>query len=775
MALNFPKLPGLGGGVADAKSRVFFIFAGIVGIGVLIYGLVKYFSGPDVSTGPSKVANTAANVQSVPGSQLSPEYYRALSQANVQATQQAQMSGGSAVPTLVNLPGQQAGFGTGNCTVLCGNDCTDVTNSINEMVKQGKLSQDEADKLLALAKGNVPVNQYAATLDDLVKQGKLTPDQARQLLDCYKNQYSNALIKESSAGMDALIKSGQLPVSVANDLLAFQKKHPTVAEYQAELARLVREGKISPAVAAQLLAQYTQQQQKELAKENAFKIQQMAQSGEVTAEVAKTLTDLQNKNVPVDQYAAELDRLVKEGKLTPAAAAKLLEQYKQQKLGAVSTNAINDMVAKKEAAAAAELDDMVKSGKISRETANQLADLQKKNVTPEEYQRYLEQLVKEGKLSPEDAKKLLATYKGVYAARTEAKKLIALRENNASLSECTDELKTAVSAGVVTPDQAAQMVKECRPTAVPIGITPSVEGSLPGAADFAKLQQQIASQQVQAGPPPETQTAAFAEADEKAKAQALQDRQQRILELQAAMSNQAQQLITAWQPVTMTHVGGSAAPDKDKGKTGSATGTGTSTTETTTTTTTTTGRPLIKAGTILFAVLDTEANSDYPDSPVMATIVQGNLKGAKLLGKLQSNLGPNQDRISLTFTAMSMDAWPTNKPINAFAIDPDTARTVLASDIDHHYATRYGAMMATSFLSGYASAITQAGSTSTTGVFGTTTTHPSLSPASKLAVGLGQIGTNLNSVVQAYTNIPLTVKVNAGVGLGILFMGDVAQ
>lgn len=778
MALNFPKLPGLGGGVADAKSRVFFIVAGVIGVGVLIYALVKYLGGDDASTGPSKVANTAANVQSVPGSQLSPEYYRALSQANVQATQQAQMTGGSAVPTLVNVPGQQSGFGgTGNCTVLCGNDCTDVTNSINEMVKSGKFSQEEADKLLALAKGNVPVTQYAVTLDDLVKQGKLTPDQARQLQDCYKNQYASVLLKDSSAGMDALIKSGQLPVAVANDLLAFQKKHPTVAEYQAELERLVREGKISPAVAAQLLAQYTQQQQKELAKENAFKLQQMAQAGEVTADVAKTLTELQNKNIPVDQYAAQLDRLVKEGKLTPAAAAKLLEQYKQQKLGAVSTNATNDLVAAKEAAAVAELDDMVKSGRISRDTADQLAAMQKKNVTPEEYQRYLEQLVKEGKLSPEDAKKLLATYKGVYATRVEAKKLLALRENNASLSQCTEELKSAVTAGLVTPDQAAQLVKECRPTAVPVGITPSVEGNLPGAADFAKLQQQIAAQQVQQPPPIEVQKEEFAEADDKAKMEALQARQQRILDMQMAMSNQAQQLVTAWQPVTMLHVAGSPPADKGKGGTGSSaeSGTGKGGSETTTTTTTTTGRPMIKAGTILFAVLETEANSDYPDSPVMATIVQGPLKGAKLLGKLQSNLGPNQDRISLTFTAMSMDAWPTNKPINAFAIDPDTARTVLASDIDHHYAMRYGAMMATSFLSGYASAITQAGSTSTTGVFGTTTTHPQLSPASKLAVGLGQIGTNLNSVVQAYTNIPLTVKVNAGVGLGILFMSDVAQ
>src|SRR5690348_336367 len=119
MATNFPKLPGFG--TTNAKSRIFFIFAGIVGISVLIYAGIKFFGGGATTTGPSRVANAPSGLQSVPGSQLTPEYYQALKQANVQATQQAQMSGGSAVPTLVNIPGQQpAAFGaTGDCGVIC--------------------------------------------------------------------------------------------------------------------------------------------------------------------------------------------------------------------------------------------------------------------------------------------------------------------------------------------------------------------------------------------------------------------------------------------------------------------------------------------------------------------------------------------------------------------------------------------------------------------------------------------------------------------------------
>jgi polyhydroxyalkanoate synthesis regulator phasin len=713
MALNLPKLSGFGAAM-DAKTRIFLIFFSILGISIIGYVAISFFGGSSSTTGASKVANPAAGLQSVPGSQLSPEYYQALRQANVQATQQAQMSGGSAVPTLVNVPGQQSFGPSGNCTVLCpGEDNVDVTNDVNDLVKQGKLTQEEADKLNALSKANVPVEQYAAALEELVRQGKLTPEQARKLLEAYKKQHANALLTDSAQSMDAMIKSGQLSVAAANELLALQKKHLTPAEYAAELERMVREGKISPAVAAQLLAQYTQQQQKELAKQGAFTLQQMAAAGQITADVAKRLADLQNKNIPVDQYEAELNRLVAEGKLTPAAAAKLLEQYKKQRVSVAATGAISQLM--REGGAKAEL----------------------------------------------------------------AKRLLAMQGNNASLQSYTDELKRAVQAGTISPEMAAQLLKEYSASLTPVapvgGVAPGVSPALPGAEDFAKLQQQLQSQQAaptpqQAATPP---TAEFLAAQAQAKAEAEQARLQRIQELQSAMSNQAQQLITAWQPVNMQHVGGSGALEgKDKQKSGAEIASGKTDKSGSSSSGKTGGVPLIKAGTILYAVLDTGVDSDYPDTPVMATIVQGPYKGAKLLGKMQAKQGPNQEKISLTFSTMGMDMWPTNKGINAFAIDPDTARTVMASDVDHHYALRYGSIMATSFLTGYSSAITNEG-TSTTGIFGTSTAHPALSPGNKLAVGLGQIGTNLSSVVQKYADTPITVKVNAGVGLGILFMADV--
>jgi type IV secretory pathway VirB10-like protein len=706
MAFNFPGVKFFS--TADAKTRVFILLLAITGISFILYVGVRYLSGNSAGTGPSRVANAPSGLQSVPGSQLSSEYYRALMQANTQAAQQAQITGGSAVPTLVNVPGQQTS--SQSCTILCpGEEGANVANDINDLVKSGVLSQTDANNLLDLAKKNVSPDEYAAALAELVRQGKLTPEQARKLLEAYKKQHEKGLITSSATLMDGLIKSGKLPLDVANSLLALQKQKVTPAEYAAELARLVKEGKISPETAAQLLAAYTQQQAKEAAKLNAFKLQQMAKKGEITADVAKQLADLQAKNIPADQYAAELQKLVAQGKLTPAAAAKLLADYKAQKI--------------------------IPGGML----------------------------------------KQLAAKGGASAAL--AQRLMDLQANNATLSQYADELKRAVQAGLLTPEQAAELMQQYQAAmAAPLasGTTPGVDANIPGAEEFAKLQQRI---QQPTDATVSAPTEQFAAAQAQAAADMEQARQQRIQQLVSAMSSQAQSLVTAWQQVPVIQHQAGIPEEKSKipsAQVASKTGAG-RTDSASQAAAVPSGPPLIKAGSILFAVLDTGVDSDYPDTPVMATIVEGKFKGAKLLGKLSANQGPGQDRIALNFTLMDEENWPKTKNVTAFAIDPDTARTVLASSVDYHYMTRYGALFASSFLSGYASAIQSAGSTSTTGIFGSSTSHPELNAGSKIAVGLGQVGTAWSNAVQSYINTPPTIKVNSGVGLGILFMADVTE
>ncbi len=734
MAIKLPSFKVFS--ATGAKSRVFLLLTVLVGIGIAVFFIVDYLSG-NKSAGTSRVAAPPSGLQSTPGSTLTPDYSRSLMQANAQIAQQAQMTGTSAVPTLINVATPQSFPQTQNCTVLCPSpDNVDVANDINDLVKAGKLPKKDADILLAMAKNNVPVDEYAAELDRLVKEGKLTPEQARKLLEQYKKQHQNALLNETAKPMDVLIKSGKLPLDTANELLALQKSDVSPADYAEELNRLVREGKISPQVSAQLLGQYSQQQAREATKQGIFELKQLARSGAITPDVANQLADMQNKNVPVDQYAAMLQRLVAEGKITPAEAAKLLAEYKARraKLGG----------------AAGVLETMIQQ--LDIECQNALAQQKKAGI--------------------QDPKKIPPGCQKLSDLKAQAARLAALQANNASPAAYGEELKRAVQSGLISPTDAATLMQYYQAAIMPLTNAPVAETNLPTTEDFARLQQAIQAQPVPEQVAQAAPTAQFDQAAAQAEQLALQERLQRIQQLQAAMSSQAQSLIAAWQPPKMAHVAGSGS-GSGSGKPGEGFPGGRNVPpggSATSITTTVSERPFIKSGTIMFAVLDTAVDSDYPDTPVMVTIVQGPMKGARLIGKL--SLAQGMDRVSLNFNLMDRDDWSKTKTVSAFAIDPDTARTVMASSVNHHYLMRYGSLFASSFMTGFASGIQNAG-TSTTGIFGTSTSHPKLSFGSNVAVALGQVGTAFSNVVQGYVNTPNTVKINSGVGLGILFMADV--
>ena len=760
MALDLSKLNFFNR--LSARARVLFLLAVVFGVILLVYFGTRWLSDGSKTTGPSRIASVPSGLQSVPGGTLTPEYQNAITQSNAQAAQQAQITGGSAVPTLINIGGQAA---SGGC-IICAESSANVRNQLDDWARQGKIAPEVSQALQQLADSNVPVGDYAAALDQLVKEGKLTPEQARQLLAEYKKQHANKLLADSGKAMDSLIKSGQLPLSAANDLLAAQKANVTPAEYANLLQDLVRQGKISPAIAQQLLAQYSQQRAKEIVDQSISSLHQLARSGQISPEIESALVELESKMVPLDVYSNALQQYITAGKIIPLVANKILDEFKAQKAAIGPTGSISQMLAAAVSAAYAEVSELLKTGKISQDVANQLNGLIQRDVPFDEFQKVINQLVQQNKLTPDIAKLKIGDYTLIKGLEDESQRLADLQNNNATPGAYADELKRAVQAGLLTPAQAAQLMQEY--LAAHAAQAPPVAT---GSGDFAKLQRaQQGAQVTTTVSPSEFESAAAQSASATS-----QDAQARFDALLAAMSGQAQQLIAAWQPPVMAYKAGApvtvTTTTTKVSSTSGESGSGTPVTAETLGA----GATLIKSGTILFAVLDTEANSDYPDSPILATIVEGPMKGAKLLGKLSvttSNTG-QMDRISLNFTLMNMDQWDKSKGVTAYAIDPDTARTVLASTVNYHYLMRFGAIMATSFLQGYANAITTSASTTTTGIFGTSTTRPEFSPSNKLMVGLGQVGQTLGAATQNYVNIPPTVRVDPGVSLGILFMADV--
>ena len=132
------------------------------------------------------------------------------------------------------------------------------------------------------------------------------------------------------------------------------------------------------------------------------------------------------------------------------------------------------------------------------------------------------------------------------------------------------------------------------------------------------------------------------------------------------------------------------------------------------------------------------------------------------------------DRVELSFTSVTMPDWPKVITIKAVAINPDTARTAIASSVNYHYLSRYGSLMASSFLEGYGQAIENSGNTTISGDGTVTSTSDTYSPSGRFLIALGNVGSKLSSAAEKNFSRKPTVKVDAGVSLGILFEGDVA-
>lgn len=180
------------------------------------------------------------------------------------------------------------------------------------------------------------------------------------------------------------------------------------------------------------------------------------------------------------------------------------------------------------------------------------------------------------------------------------------------------------------------------------------------------------------------------------------------------------------------------------------------------------GPAFVRAGSIVPAVMLTAINSDEP-GPVLAQIVTGPLKGARLIGQMVSS----DQRVVVQFSSLSMPGASQTFSISSFAIDPDTSRTGLATDVNNHYFLRYGLGLAAAFISGYGEAVQNAGSTTTTNAFGGTTTIMGDMTHKQIAESaFGKVGQKLGSELDKETNRAPTVSVASGTSVGVLFMAD---
>ena len=236
------------------------------------------------------------------------------------------------------------------------------------------------------------------------------------------------------------------------------------------------------------------------------------------------------------------------------------------------------------------------------------------------------------------------------------------------------------------------------------------------------------------------------------------------------MSGQARELLTSWAPpATQNYVAGKVEEKSKEGGAAAAVAGGKGTAAAGASTEQDNIAYTVKAGSVKFAILDTAINSDE-QSPILATIVStGDLKGAKLIGQFTRV----DKRVLISFNKLSLPSLKNSIPINAVAIDPNTARTAVADRVNSHYLLRYGSLFGSAFLSGIAQALSQQGSTTVSATDGSVTrTFPPLNTTEKALVALGNVGTQYGAVLGQNFNTPPTVKVKSGASIGILLMND---
>lgn len=180
---------------------------------------------------------------------------------------------------------------------------------------------------------------------------------------------------------------------------------------------------------------------------------------------------------------------------------------------------------------------------------------------------------------------------------------------------------------------------------------------------------------------------------------------------------------------------------------------------------------LIPAGQILYAQTITASDSDSP-GPVLVEVVDGEFKGARLIGAFQVN--DATDRLILQFTQMTL---PDGKSlaVNAYAVDPVTAQTSVVSDVDRRWLERYGPLIAASFVTGFSEAVATAGSTVTVLTDSVTTTEGEPSTTESLFAGVARAGEAIaNNIAASAPKGPL-VMLESGYPVGLLFIAPVLE
>jgi len=179
---------------------------------------------------------------------------------------------------------------------------------------------------------------------------------------------------------------------------------------------------------------------------------------------------------------------------------------------------------------------------------------------------------------------------------------------------------------------------------------------------------------------------------------------------------------------------------------------------------------LIKAGAQLFAVSDLALSSDYLGPVSLSILEAGPLYRAKLLGSMVHL----EDKMRLELTRIVLESGE-DFSINAVALDLKTTYAAVASQVDHHYLSRFGWWGFGTVLSAVGNATQLVAQQVQRNTDGSVTETISLSAQQQARIALGEIGAEIGSLMRDRMNQPATVHIDLHEELGVFFLDTVKR
>lgn len=168
-------------------------------------------------------------------------------------------------------------------------------------------------------------------------------------------------------------------------------------------------------------------------------------------------------------------------------------------------------------------------------------------------------------------------------------------------------------------------------------------------------------------------------------------------------------------------------------------------------------------------VVATETGPDGNGGQVIVEMVGGPLNHGRLLGKAERR----GDLMAVSLTRLEWQG--RTLAVDAVLISPETKETAVASSVDHHYGARLLYPSLAAVASGAGQAIALSGSSQASSAYGTASTYKNLNPGEIAGVGIGAAGNNLQQVLNEMAPKGPTVKLDAGVPVGVMFLQDVVD